>query len=254
MLYIDDTLIVDRQSDLAGIYMQCILDEGQHYGLTFNWDKLSMININCHTLISKPDGEAINPVQSIVYLGGVISSDGYHSSEINRRIGLAMHEFSLLQKIWSHANLTVRKKISIYHSLVVSKLMYALDGIWLNQCQRRRLDSFHVSCIRRIIKIQHAYFSRFSNDDVLKAAKSTPLSLLLLRNQLKCFSRIASLDSHNCVRSMIFEPDTYTLKEASFLRRRGRPRLSWASEIFEIAVRISGSLIHLQQHLDQYKC
>ena len=142
-----------------------------------------------------------------------------------------------MQKVWSHANLSVRKKIALFHALVVPKLMCALDGIWLNQCQRRRLDSFHVGCIRRIVKIQHAYYSRISNEDVLKAAHSTPLSLLLLCNHLKSFGRIASLDHNNCVREMIFEPDnSFALKSCSFQRKQGRPRLSWASEVCKITI------------------
>ena len=150
-----------------------------------------MISIGCNPIITKPDGCNITSVQSMVYLGGILSSSGQSTSEINRRVGLANHEFTLLQKVWSHANLSIRKKISIYQSLILPKLMYALDGLWLNQCERRRLDSFHVGCIRRIIKVQHAYYSRISNDDVLKAAHSTHLSLLMMRNQLKSFGRIA---------------------------------------------------------------
>ena len=44
----------------------------------------------------------------------------------------------------------------------------------------------------------------------------------LLRNQLKAFGRIASLDYHNCVRDLIFEPaDAFTLKAFSFQRSKG---------------------------------
>ena len=142
----------------------------------------------------------------------------------------------------------------MYQSLILPKLMYALDGLWLNQCERRRLDSFHVGCIRRIIKVQHAYYSRISNDDVLKAAHSTQLSLLLMRNQLKSFGRIASLDIRNPVRMLIFEPDdTFILKQSTFTRRRGRPRLSWASEIYKVALQLSGSVPNLQHLLESHK-
>ena len=151
ILYADDTLIVDEHGDLAGIYMQCILKQGEHYGLSFNWDKISMICIGCNPIIAKPCGSNIECSHSMMYLGGVLSADGHCTSEINRRIGLASSEFSSLQKVWSHANLSVRKKIAIYQALIVPKLMYALEGIWLNQCQRKRLNSFHVGCIRRII-------------------------------------------------------------------------------------------------------
>ena len=129
IIYADDTLIVDERGDLAGIYMKCILKQSEHYGLTFNWDKLAMICINCDPVIAKPSGCNITSSQSIVYLGGVIAADSHSTSEINRRIGLANREFASLQKVWSHANLCVRKKMNFFHALVVLKLMYALDGI-----------------------------------------------------------------------------------------------------------------------------
>ena len=108
-------------------------------------------------IIAKPSGCNVESSQSMVYLGGIIAADGHNTLEINRRIELVNNEFTSLQKVWSHANLSVRKKIAIYQSLIVPKLMYALDGIWLNQCQRNRLDSFHAGCIRRIVQVQHAY-------------------------------------------------------------------------------------------------
>ena len=142
------------------------------------------------------------------------------------------------------------KEKCFFHALVIPNLMYALDVIWLNQCQRKRLDSFYVGCIRQIVKIQHAYYSRISNEDILKAAHSSPFSLLLICNQLKSFGRIASLDYHNCVREMIFEPnDSFTLRSSSFQRKQGRPRLSWASEVFKIAIQVSSSIHHLQSLL-----
>ena len=41
-----DTLNVDDRGDLVSIYMKCILEQDEHYSLTFNWDKLAMIYIN----------------------------------------------------------------------------------------------------------------------------------------------------------------------------------------------------------------
>ena len=99
MLYAGDTLIVDERGDLASTYMNCILNQGKHYGLTFNWDKISMIRIGCNPIIAKPNGSSVDPAQSIVYLGGIISADGYCTSEISRRIGLARLEFTNLQRV-----------------------------------------------------------------------------------------------------------------------------------------------------------
>ena len=51
---------------------------------------------------------------------------------------------------------------------------------------------------------------------------------------------------------MLEPDDTFTLKGASFKWKRGRPRLSWAHEIFNISLRISGSLPALHDYLSRY--
>ena len=79
----------------------------------------------------------------MIYLGDVITADSHNTSEINRRIALASSELTSLQNVWSHANLSVRKKIGFFHALIDPKLICALDGIWLNQCKY----------IRRIMKV-----------------------------------------------------------------------------------------------------
>ena len=127
----------------------------------------------------------------MVYLGGVIIADGHNTSEINPRIGLADSEFSSLQKVWLHANLSGRKKIALFYPLVVPNL--------------------------------------------------------------KSFDRIALLDHYNYVREMIFEPDdSFMLKSSSFHRKRGRPRLTWASEDFKIEIQISNSISLLQSLVRSY--
>ena len=77
------------------------MKHGEHYGLTFNWDKLAMICINCDPVIAKPNGCNVSCSQSMVYLGGVTAADGHNTSEINRRIGLANREFASLQSLVS---------------------------------------------------------------------------------------------------------------------------------------------------------
>ena len=69
--------------------------------------------------------------------------------------------------------------------------MYGIDGMWLNQCERRRLDAFQAKSLRRITKINHSYWSRISNEQVLDAAKCDPLSADLHKQQLKLFGRLA---------------------------------------------------------------
>ena len=157
-----------------------------------------------------------------------------------------------MQQIWSHANLPIRRKLKIYNALLVSKVMYSLDGMWLSECELKRLDSFHCTCIRRILKVAHSYYSRISNHTVLERATVKPLSRTLTIRQLKLFGRIATMDIHHQMRKFVFDPNhVYSKASCNHPRLRGRPRASWANDVFNIALRVAGSNQNLRDVLNQ---
>ena len=76
--------------------MHCIQRQGACYNLSFNWERLMMICINCNPSIAKPDGSHVRISLSMIYLCGLISNDGTITSELSRRIGMAYSDFSAL--------------------------------------------------------------------------------------------------------------------------------------------------------------
>ena len=124
--------------------------------------------------------------------------------------------------------------------IIVSKLLYSLDSAQLNECEKNRLDAFQAKCLRRILKISHSYYSRISNDQILQCAHAQPLTIILVKRQLKLFSHIALMPSSYCIRSMVFDGDTST-KPTLAPRRRGRPRKCWIDEMHNIAACTAGS-------------
>ena len=221
--------------------MDIIAAQGNYYGLVFNWSKLEYMCIGCSPTLVQPDGSLIKCVTSMTYLGGLLSKDANITSELGRKIGYAMHSFSNLQRIWSHANLPIRRKLALFKSLILSKLQYGLESVWLNQCERKQLDAFHCKCLRRIMKIQHSFFSRISNMQVLAAASEEYLSTTMIKQQLKSFGRIATANDTHPLRRLVFDSD-HIFRKFSFNRRLvGRPKQCWVDEIYKIALSICGS-------------
>ena len=72
IIYADDTLIVDERGDVASTHMKYILKQSEHYSLTFNYDKLAMIYINCDPIIAEPSRCNISCSQSMVCLWSFI--------------------------------------------------------------------------------------------------------------------------------------------------------------------------------------
>ena len=119
--------------------------------------------------------------------------------------------------------------------------MYGLQSAWLNQAERRRINSFHARCLRVILKIPCSYISRISNAVVLARAQAEPLSTCLLRQQLRYFGKLAGRDNENPGRACIFEPGGLGDVTPVGVRRRGRPRLEWSIEMRKHAALAAGS-------------
>ena len=132
----------------------------------------------------------------------------------------------------------------------MTKLLYAVDCMWLSNIELKRIDAFHCTCIRRILKIQHSFYSRISNEVVLERAKAKPLSSILSKRQLKLFSRIALMDNCNILRPLVFAHDSFS-KPPLASRLSGRPRACWVDELHSMATHTAGSGFDLTALLNQ---
>ena len=176
------------------------------------------------------------------YLGALISTTGGYNAEICARLGMAKQEFLAMERIWKHTNITSRRKNELYQSCVLSKLLYGLQSIWLTKAQRCKLDGFHCRCLRRIFRIPSSYESRIPNCEVLNTANSIPLQHKLLKLQLQYYGNIMRNQRHPG-RNLVFRPGTAEVQVCAD-RRRGRPTLSWASELNKHAAQFSSDIFH----------
>ena len=69
-----------------------------------------------------PDGNPVKCKASLKYLGAVLQNTGRIDPEISSKFGIARQDFRSLVQIWQHANISKRRKIQLYHSLVLSSL------------------------------------------------------------------------------------------------------------------------------------
>ena len=129
LLYANDILVIGRDATQLQRYMECIATEARRYGLQLNNTKLEMMQIHSNTTLMDPDGNAIKCKASLKYLGALLQSTGRIDPEIGSKLGTARQEFRALAQIWQHANISRRRKIQLYHSLILSKFIYGLQRI-----------------------------------------------------------------------------------------------------------------------------
>ena len=189
----------------------------------------------------------------MVYLGSLLSADGRIEAELSRRLGMAQKDFQILQRVWAHANISKQRKTLIYNACIVSTLLYGLGTAWLNASERRRLDAFNAKCLRKLMGISPSYYSRVSNDTVLRVAKAEKCSTKLLRQQLLLFGKIARMPAGTPLRDILLEPGSCRLRTTQGIRNRGRPRTSWPCAVRAEAVRIVSGEQHLVEIIGNVK-
>ena len=123
LLYAGDTLLASSSAENLQILLNAVCEEGLKYGLELHWGKTFQMSV-CHTgSIHAPNGNEIEKKTNIVYLGGLITSDGKARHEVSRRLGEGRGVFRSLEKLWSNCNLDWRRKLALFKACVTSKVM-----------------------------------------------------------------------------------------------------------------------------------
>ena len=144
---------------------------------------------------------------------------------------MAKADFTDLQKVWKHSSLPVHRKVHIYKTLVESKLMYGLSCLCLSAAERRRLDGFLNRCLRRITGIPPSFVSRVPNTAVLHRACCNAASDMLVQRQLLLFGKVLRSPLDHPLHVSAFIPGTLQPATSRYVRRVGRPRREWVSEV-----------------------
>ena len=102
------------------------------------------------------NGNHLDIVDQLTYLGSNITNDLSLDAEISKRIGKAsttMHR--LAQRVWENKMLTTNTKMSVCRACKISTIN-ASEAWTMYASQEKRLSqvsAFHMRCLRRILKI-----------------------------------------------------------------------------------------------------
>ena len=234
VLFADDTLLISKRSKDLEEYMTAVERHGLDYGLQIHWGKVHLIAVNPRSSVQMPSGATLATEPSMLYLGSTVHSDGKFGCEVSRKLGMASAEFKVLHRLWRNSSLSVSRKIRLFDALVVSKLTYAVASAWLSRSDLRRMDGFHVSCLRRILRIPPSFISRISNEKVRKTALRPPISASIRSSQLRLFEQVLMCPGKKELKQATFWRDTTTPSTDAYVRKVGRPRDNWTDQMIKI--------------------
>jgi hypothetical protein len=231
VLFADDTLVIGKSSEHVEEYMAAVERCGQEYGLSIHWGKVHFLAVPSDHNLKAPDGRTLPCHQSILYLGCTIHRTGKFTVEVTRKIGTATADFKTLNSVWKHAALSNARKLNIFEAVIVSRLLCCIASSWLSKGDLRKLDGFHVRCLRTILGIKPSLISRISNARVRNVVQQYPLSERIRRSQLDLLGRVIREPSKAVLKKVTFHKDQLLSQTDAWVRKVGRPRHEWTTQL-----------------------
>ena len=142
-----------------------------------------------------------------------------------------------------------KRKTEVFNALATSKLLYGLCTLALSAADRRRVDAFQNHCLRQIWGILPSYVSRIKNVTVLQMCGESQLSKKIFFQQLLLYGKAGRAREGTVLRDCAFCHGSLRLSCVRFVRRVGRPRLEWVTQVQNMALQLTGSWKQLEEVL-----
>ena len=152
------------------------------FGLTISLKKTNVLGQDVDTPpVITINNYQLEVVHEFTYLGSTITDNLSLDAELNKRIGKAATTLErLATRVWENPKLTTKTKMAVYNACVVSTLLYGSEAWTTYSKQERKLNSFHLQSLRRILGI--SWRDKVPNTEVLDCA-GLPIMYTLLRQR-----------------------------------------------------------------------
>ena len=123
------------------------------FGLTISLKKTNVLGQDTEALpVITIDNYELDAVCQFTYLGSTITDNLSLDAEIDNRIGKAASNLArLTARVWTCPKLSVKTKMAVYNACVTGTLLCGSETLTTYAGQDRRLNTFHLRSISRIL-------------------------------------------------------------------------------------------------------
>ena len=130
------------EEELKSLLMK-VKEESEKVGLKLNIQK-TKITASSPITSWQIDGETVERVADIIFLGSKITSDGDCSHEIKRRLLLGREVMTNLDSIFKSSDITLPTNVRLVKAMVFPVVMYGCDSWTVKKAEHRRIDAFEL--------------------------------------------------------------------------------------------------------------
>ena len=136
--------MAESEEELKSLLMK-VKEESKNVGLKLNIQKIKIMASGPITLW-QIDGETVETVADLIFLGSQITADGDCSHEIKRCLLLGRKVMTNLDSIFKSRDITLSTKVCQVKAMVFPVVMYGCESWTIKKAEHRRIDVFELWC------------------------------------------------------------------------------------------------------------
>ena len=112
------------------------------------------------------EGEKVEVVTDLLFLGSKITTDSDCSHEIRRQLLLGRKAMTNPDSVLKSRDITLPTKVSIVKTMVFPVVMHGCESWTVKKAECQRIDAFQLWCWRRLLKFP--WTARRSNQSIFR--------------------------------------------------------------------------------------
>nr|VZI08832.1 unnamed protein product [Spirometra erinaceieuropaei] len=210
LLFADDSALNTTSEEEMQRNMDLFSATCENFGLVINTQKTVIMHQpppNVVTPTNEPqisvNGTQLQVVENFPYLGSTLSLNAKIDDEVANRISKASQAFGRLQStVWNRHGLQLSTKLKMYKAVILPTLQYGAETRTVYTRQARRLNHFHLSCLRQLLRLY--WQDRISDTDVLERTGILSIYTMLRQMQLRWSGHLVRMDDERLPKRLFY--------------------------------------------------
>ncbi|VDM00579.1 unnamed protein product [Schistocephalus solidus] len=150
------------------------------------------------------NGAHLKNVETFAYLGSTLSRNTRIDDEVAQRILKISQAFGRLQaSVWNSHGIHLKTKLKMYEAVVLTTLLYGAETWSTYSNQDRKLNHFHLSYLRRILKLR--WQCRILDTEVLERTGILSIHAMLNQLQLRRSGHLVRMDEEHLPKRLFYD-------------------------------------------------
>nr|VZI44272.1 unnamed protein product [Spirometra erinaceieuropaei] len=209
--FVDDCALNTASEEEMQRSMDLFSAACENFGLVINTQKTVVMHQpppNSATAPNAPpqisvNGNQLQVVENFPYLGSTLSHNTKIDDEVANRISKASQAFGRLRStVWNRHGLQLSTKLKMYKAVILPTLLYGAETWTVYTRQARRLNHFHLSCLRRILRLN--WQDRIPDTEVLERTGIPNIYAILKQMQLRWSGHLVRMDDERLPKRLFY--------------------------------------------------